>query len=243
MSVDPIGFESGDTNFYSYGKSNSLKKIDPFGLNEIIIAGGINVYFHGWEQKWGIQLWRLPMLFHYDDSVTDVIEWPLNRLRPFLPFAIAHDRRWDNFIEASIEEIKKRKQASSPCEEIEWHVETGAYVTRSMMDEYGDGMVYLDQIRQYAAELGVILREYDNKEEFIRNFNSNPHGETRKGFERVSYVAYFGHGYPNAFALKHNSYWGSPYSLTSQDILNGVLSKDTFREGATVVSYACKQCY
>ncbi len=232
LRIDPIGLAGGDMNLYGYGKNNALKTIDPLGLNEVIITGGINVNYHGWEKG----VWRIAASCSGPIDFSRVCEYPLTKFRNLLSplFDIGHDRKWSNFVLASIEKIKERKQTLSPCEEIEWHVETESYMYRAMMDEHGNGMAYLEQIRQDAAELGVILREFGSKEEFIHNLNYSHRGARRTGHERISFLAYFGHGYPNAFGLQYNTPWfDSPYHLTSDDILQGKLSKEAFIQGST----------
>ena len=46
LSEDPIGFESGDSNFYRYVENNPLTFIDPYGeVNSRCITKVYNLYF------------------------------------------------------------------------------------------------------------------------------------------------------------------------------------------------------
>jgi len=40
LSEDPVGLGGGDTNFFAYVQNNPVNRIDPFGLDYIIVTGG-----------------------------------------------------------------------------------------------------------------------------------------------------------------------------------------------------------
>ncbi|WP_339132888.1 MAG: RHS repeat-associated core domain-containing protein [Candidatus Electrothrix sp. GW3-4] len=48
LSRDPIG-EEGGLNLYGFVGNNGVNSIDPLGQNEVVVSGGCNPAWHGWE--------------------------------------------------------------------------------------------------------------------------------------------------------------------------------------------------
>ncbi|MDO4410210.1 MAG: hypothetical protein Q4C05_02880 [Akkermansia sp.] len=122
---------------------------------------------------------------------------------------------------------------------------------------------YINIIKKKAQELGVNLRFYNSKDSLARvvntvrwpNYNFSRRkwefiNATRKGDLRISRFVYFGHGaygsiVPN-YPFKHHGYLGCgtlhnyAFSITGNDIKNGIFRKDVFIKSAIAISCSCR---
>ncbi len=223
INRDPIG-EEGGINLYQVVSNNIVGRIDYLGRNEVVISGGCNPNFHGWDipgGKYGLEL-------------------PYRILRK-IGVPIAHDRNWSNFILAAENEIVKRKRKLNEGEHIEWHVDAKSYTRRSEEDGQGEN-AYLDEIKKLAKKHNVILRWFSEKGEFAVNINTGPQGERRHGQEKISRFTYFGHGAPGELMLQYNNRFGNnpgAAALSMEDIKNGILEKAAFTQNAIGISCGC----
>jgi RHS repeat-associated protein len=218
-------------NRYSYALNNPMIYRDPTGHNVVVISGGINPKWHGWENPESMgQIKELGEISYYIDR-----KLLPGRLKPEL--RPSHDKNERNFVYPAIAEIQRRKQDLRPGERIEWHVEISSYATRAQ-NEGKDIILHIEKIKRHAKDLGVDLIWFETKEELVRNLNSIPgRASHRKGVERISWLTYFGHGKINALILNPGD---KTQNLTSDDIKNGKILKIVFTDDAIVVSYACR---
>ncbi|MFR5038008.1 RHS repeat domain-containing protein [Akkermansia sp.] len=241
INRDPIA-EVGVWNLYKFVKNNGLNNIDILGLNEIIISGGCNTNTGGINQS-SIYFDRFLSYLAFS-AVQKVSGWGF------------HDQNWSNFIIAAEEQIKKRKGLLKPGEQIEWLVEYETYRIRAMNDMHG-GQYYLDQIQKKAQELGVVLRFYKTKSDLASLINSvqvyvldNATGTLTTAFmertaqDKISRFVYYGHGEPGSLNPRYpfptHGLPDNSFSITNNDIQQGIFKKGSFIKGAVVISCGCR---
>ncbi|MFR1530544.1 RHS repeat domain-containing protein, partial [Akkermansia sp.] len=241
INRDPIA-EVGVWNLYKFVKNNGVNNIDILGLNEIIISGGCNTNTGGINQS-SIYFDRFLSYLAFS-AVQKVSGWGF------------HDQNWSNFIIAAEEQIKKRKGLLKPGEQIEWLVEYETYRIRAMNDMHG-GQYYLDQIQKKAQELGVVLRFYKTKSDLASLINSvqvyvldNATGTLTTAFmertaqDKISRFVYYGHGEPGSLNPRYpfptHGLPDNSFSITNNDIQQGIFKKGSFIKGAVVISCGCR---
>jgi RHS repeat-associated protein len=229
ISRDPLGLVDGP-NVYCYVRQNPWTKIDPLGLNEVVVTGGINVKAQGADAT-GIPL--------VDKG-----------FRKFFKFnAAMHDANWRNFVRAGQTEILRRKK-DNPDEYIEWHVQQSAYALRAANDGK-DRLEYIKEIQTWATDNKVLLRWYYDMPTFAKNINFSIMGHERGPAGKISRITMFAHGYPGQVNLTYDGKAAlvdragnvaesadSPMVLDEKTL--SWLSKDAFKPGCVAISVACR---
>ena len=234
--------EQGGNNLYRFVKNSPFFRIDKLGLNEIVISGGCNTNIGGIEFS----------TIYFDRFLSYLAFSAIKKISGYG----FHDRNWSNFITSAEEQIKKRKRLIKPGEKIEWLVEYETYRIRAMND-MEDSQHYLNQIRKKAAELDVELRFYKTKSDLAFLVNTVQIYELdsitgtvttafmeRTGEDRISRFVYYGHGLPGSLNPRYPfTDYGVPdnsFSITNNDIQQGIFKKGSFIKGAIVISCGCR---
>ncbi len=238
INRDPIGIKGG-LNLYGF-VGNRLWAIDALGVDMVVISGGCNPNPYG----------LLVVTQYFDSIITQFLSGALRKIG----MDNFRDRRWDNFIAAAEEEIRKNKDNLSYGEELVWLVEYDTYRLRSLNDRNASD-TYLKDIEKRAKNLGVRLEFYHSKTDLLARINSSQNpvysldsaGKFEKiymnrlGDERISRFSYFGHG--QAGSINPSMSFGNnrinDYSISSDDIKNNVINKATFMRGAIMISCGC----
>ena len=191
LSVDPAD-EEGGVNLYGFVVNDGVDDVDNIGLNAVVVSTGINV---------------------------DLIRVP------------KHDNNWRNYITAAELRINELKNTLKEGEQIEWLVEINTLIGREMFDKshfnirrpffyFAEDDVYLNDVGLTAQRLGVKLRVYTSKREFVTAVNSEPNGMGRNGASLITSFTFYGHGDPGNLWLNINN---RTFDLTAKDIKSGLL--------------------
>ena len=162
----------------------------------------------------------------------------------------SHDKYWGNFVQSAKTKITESQRDLKEGEKVEWMVQKSSLVDRAK-NEGRKGDYYTGQVEQMAKDMGVDLRWFNNKKEFVQGMNTTTGGEKRAGSSLISNFTYYGHGSESALWLTYQPGREAGEALTSSDLpnaknrslyekLNGqAISPSAFAPGATSTSWAC----
>lgn len=140
-----------------------------------------------------------------------------------------HDSDWKHFVKAAELDISARKNQVKQGEQVEWLVEKSTYQARG-------GKSYIKEIEGIAKKNGVILRWFNNKDEFADALNRGIDGKERSDSGLISHFDYFGHGKPGELWTKYDNATGF---FTADDLAAGRLNKGAFASGCKATDYGC----
>jgi hypothetical protein len=95
-----------------------------------------------------------------------------------------HDKSWQNFIRAAVDEIKKIQTTLPKDNYITWMVYEPSYISRGKEDNED----YVSKIEGMAKDLKVNLVWFQNREEFVKHLDNN-----RTKDNKIARLEYFGH--------------------------------------------------
>ncbi|MBR5214171.1 MAG: RHS repeat-associated core domain-containing protein, partial [Akkermansia sp.] len=204
LSKDPLGEYTGE-NLYSMVMNSLMDTIDLLGLNAVIVSGGINTDLdrdRDHDKNWRNYITSAKMRFEeISENCGSNKEW------------IVNEPSYIKRAEYDMSKYSLNPNAIAKTIVPEWIPVEGkvflknAYLFVSELiipDNYVpvyNNKSYIDTIKRIAKTIGVNLRWYKSRQEFLNILHTQSNGKARIGNSKIGYFAYFGHGYIGKLAI------------------------------------------
>ena len=180
--MDPLGVQFGK-NLYSLLANGSMSSIDLLGLNAVIVSGGINTntYNDNHDKNWR--------------NFTDAAKIKFGIIRDYCN----EEKEWFVNKTSYILREKHEDEKRSNHMHIMWGYSENPIIysfvkTHEETVSRNGYQKYIKEIERTAKELGVTLRWYSSKTEFLNLLATQPNGKRRTGCSKIAQFVYYGHG-------------------------------------------------
>ena len=202
LSRDLLGEYAAD-NLYSMAK-NSLIYLDLLGLNAVIVSGGINTDLDkdgDHDKNWRNYISSAKKRFEeITENCNSNKEWVVNE--PSYINRAKYDMSNYSINPSSITSLIPEwipTAAKTFAKNLYFSVSDSS-ILKNYVPVYNDRS-YINEIKRTAKTLGVTLRWYKSRREFLNILHTQSNGKSRTGNSKIGYFAYFGHGYIGKLAI------------------------------------------
>ena len=232
LKMDPIGIRA-EKNMYSFLANDFMSAIDLLGLNAVVVSGGINTNTENDEdhdKNWRNFIDAAKIKFGMiRNNCNGEKEWIVNKNSYIIR------SEFDHFKEASYTStLSPYNQALIPTFNPSFTnysdpISTGVIDSAQYAIKYKG--LYVSIIERIARELGVTLRWYSTKVEFLKLLATQPNGKRRMGGTKITQLAYYGHGYIGKLCIVYGGGGNiDEETVTANDFPTDIFNKDSLIE-------------